>query len=457
MAKIVIIDDEAAILQLMTQLCEGLGHKVHATQSGAEGVDAIKTERPDLLIVDLRIGDMNGLEIIEMCANEFPGMPIIMVTGFGSIETAVEAMRLGAFDYLAKPFELDDLQRTVNRALKQLSIPGNEQQPEPPAETIRPSSQLIGSSPAVQEILRVVEKIADNSSPVLLEGEFGSGKQIVARAIHDSSSRCNEPFKILHCSSLPENLLEAELFSGDGRQTIFNRAQGGTVVLEEINMLPMRLQSQLDSLLEDIGNQRLAGNLSTNLDFRFIATSTEPLEKWVSEGKFREDLYYRVSVIPIPIPPLRQRQEDIALLSDHFLENYARLSGTKKKEIDKYSLKMLNNYKWPGNVGELQNAIERACAFSDDKDQRIRPVDLPPKITQKVEITDDENEAFKHQLPIGSALSDYIKKQEKIFIRETLRFNEGSREKTASMLGVSIATLYRKMGLKVERDKMLNS
>ena len=457
MAKIVIIDDEAAILQLMTQLCDGLGHKVHATQSGAQGVEAIKTERPDLLIVDLRIGDMNGLEIIEMCANEFPGMPIIMVTGFGSIETAVEAMRLGAFDYLAKPFELDDLQRTVNRALKQLSIPRDQTQPESVPEAIRPSSQLIGSSPGIQEILRIVDKIADNSSPVLLEGEFGSGKQIVARAIHDSSNRCNEPFKILHCSSLPENLLEAELFSGDGRQTIFNRAQGGTVVLEEINMLPMRLQSQLDSLLEDIGNQRLAGNLSANLDFRFIATSTEPLEKWVNEGKFREDLYYRVSVIPIPVPPLRKRQEDIALLSDHFLENYARLSGTKKKEIDKYSLKMLNNYNWPGNVGELQNAIERACAFSDDKDQRIRPVDLPPKITQKIEITDEENEAFKHQLPIGSALSDYIKKQEKVFIRETLRFNEGSREKTASMLGVSIATLYRKMGLKVERDKMLNS
>jgi DNA-binding NtrC family response regulator len=209
-----------------------------------------------------------------------------------------------------------------------------------------------------------VEKIADNDSPALLEGEFGSGKQIVARAIHDRSHRCNEPFKILHCSSLPENLLEAELFGGDGRQTIFNRAQGGTVVLEEINVLPMRLQSQLDSLLEDIGNQRLSGNLSANLDFRFIATSTEPLEKWVAEGKFREDLYYRVSVIPIPVPPLRRRQEDIALLSDHFLENYSRLTGTKKKEIDKYSLKMLTNYKWPGNVGELQNAIERACAFS---------------------------------------------------------------------------------------------
>ncbi len=457
MAKIVIIDDEPQILQIMTMLCKGMGHNVTSLQTGAEGVAAIKDQNPDLLVVDLHIGDMNGLEIIEMCRDDFPHMQVIMVTGFGTVETAVEAMRLGAFDYLTKPFELDDLKRTVNSALKEGGA-----QTEPPtatdataAEASRPRSQLIGSSPEMKEILRIVEKIADNDSPALLEGEFGSGKQMVARAIHDRSRRAEQPFKILHCSALPEELLEAELFGGDGRQTIFSRAQGGTVVLEEINVLPVRLQSQLDSFLEDVASRRLSGSLPANLDFRFIATSTEPLEKWVTDNKFREDLYYRISVIPIPVPPLRKRADDIAALCDHFLDNYALLTGGKKKEIDKYAMKLLTSYKWPGNVGELQNAIERACAFSDEK--RIRPVDLPPKITQKVEVSDEENEALKHQLPIGSKLSDYIKKQEKVFIRETLKYNEGSREKTASMLGVSIATLYRKMGLKVEREKMLRS
>jgi len=179
------------------------------------------------------------------------------------------------------------------------------------------------------------------------------------------------------------------------------------------------------------------------------------LEEWVDERKFREDLYYRISVIPIMVPPLRKRKEDIELLANHFLDNYSSLTGSKRKEIDKFAMNFLTNYKWPHNVGELQNAIQRACALSEDK--RIRPSDLPPKITNKVEISDDENEAIKHQLPIGSRLSDYIKKQEKVFIRETLKYNNGSREKTASMLGVSIATLYRKMGLKVERDKLLNS
>lgn len=227
------------------------------------------------------------------------------------------------------------------------------------------------------------------------------------------------------------------------------------MVLEEVNVLPKRLQSQLDAFLEDVNNRRVQGSLPANLDFRFVATTTKPLEKEVAEGKFREDLFYRISIIPLMMPPLRSRKEDIDALADHFLKNYAKISQTKVKSVDKYALQLLTNYAWPGNVGELQNAIERACTFAED--DRIRPVDLPPKITQKIEITDEENQKLKHQLPIGGKLSDYIKKQEKIFIQETLKYNEGSREKTASMLGVSIATLYRKMGLKLERDKMLTS
>ncbi|MGI9242000.1 MAG: sigma-54-dependent transcriptional regulator [Verrucomicrobiales bacterium] len=455
MAKILIIDDEAPILDLMTQLCKGMGHEVLAFQTGREGVDALKQESPDLAIVDLRIPDMDGLAIVEKCAADHPDMPIVMVTGFGTVETAVEAMKLGAFDYMTKPFELDDLQRTINRGLKHAGK-GSAAPVVVKTDPIRPTSSIIGDSPEMKSILQMVEKIADNDSPTLLEGEFGSGKQMVARTIHDRSRRKDEPFKVLACSALPEDLLEAELFGGDGRaSTIFNRAHGGTVVLEEINMLPIRLQSQLDTFLEDVNTRRMQGSLPETLDFRFIATSTEPLETWVKDGKFREDLYYRVSVIPFQIPPLRARKEDIPLLADHFLDNYSKLAGSKKKEIDKYAMKLLVSYGWPGNVGELQNAIERACAFADG--DRVRPIDLPPKVSQKIEISDEENEALKHQLPIGTKLSDYIKKQEKMFIRETLKYNEGSREKTASMLGVSIATLYRKMGLKLERDKMLSS
>ena len=435
-----------------------LGTKTYAFQTGTEGMNFLRLNTPEILIVDLKIGDMDGLDIIQQCHVQYPEMAIIMVTGYGSVKVAVDAMKYGAFDYLSKPFELDDLQRIITRA-----ITTRTQSKESQGDFTRPmtplgeKSKLVGSSSPIKQILSVVKKVADNDSPVLLEGEFGSGKQMVARALHNQSRRNSAPFKVLHCSALPEELLEMELFGGakHSGETIFMRAQGGTVILEEINVLPKRLQSQLDAFLEDISNRRVSGSLPANLDFRFVATSTKPLEKEVAEGNFREDLYYRISIIPVAMPPLRSRKEDISLLAEHFLKNYAKISQTSVKTIDKYALQLLTNYSWPGNVGEMQNAIERACTFAED--DRIRPVDLPPKITQKIEITDEENEKLKHQLPIGTKLSDYIKKQEKIFIQETLKYNEGSREKTASMLGVSIATLYRKMGLKLERDKMLTS
>jgi DNA-binding NtrC family response regulator len=454
MAKIVIIDDEAPILELIGQVARRMGHEVSLFQTGREGMAGMEKVKPELLIVDLRIPDMNGLQIIQECRVKYPNTQVVMVTGYGSVETAVEAMKLGAFDYLTKPFELDDLQRIINRAMQQDGASVLKTVPVEPAVRLSSGSNFIGESPQMKEILKLVQKIADKDSPVLLEGEFGSGKQMVARTLHNNSRRHDAPFKVLHCSSLPEDLLEQELFGNSASsQTIFKRAEGGAVVLEEVNVLPLRLQSVLDSFLEDINTRRMNGTLPRQLDFRFIATSSMPLEQLVREGKFREDLYYRISVIPIGIAPLRHRREDIPPLVDHFLTNYSRLTASPLKEVDKYAARLLHDYNWPGNVGELQNAIERACSFADDK--RIRPVDLPPKITQKVEITDDENQKMKHTLPIGTKLNDFIKKQERLFIRETLKYNEGSREKTASMLGVSIATLYRKMGLKLERDKML--
>ena len=299
MAKIIIIDDEAPILELMGQVCRRMGHTVSLHLTGTSGMAAMEKEKPELLIVDLRIPDMNGLQIIQDCRARYPHTEVVMVTGYGSVETAVEAMKLGAFDYLTKPFELDDLQRTINRATQKSnpSAPAASAAKSEPAIQLSSVNNLIGESPQIKEILKLVEKVADKDSPILLEGEFGSGKQMVARTIHNTSRRRNSSFKVLHCSSLPAELLDQELFGG--ANTIFYRADGGTVVLEEINVLPVRLQSQLDAFLEDINANRLAGNLPRDLNFRFVATSSQPLEQLVREGKFREDLYYRISVIPI--------------------------------------------------------------------------------------------------------------------------------------------------------------
>lgn len=455
MAKLLVIDDEAPILSLMGKSCRMQGHRVTEALSGREGLAALDADPPELMIVDLQLGDMNGLEVIRHSNERHPDTKVIMVTGKGSIETAVEAMRLGAFDYLTKPFELADLQKTVELALQ-------SQKAKPSADesgTVReiaialPTGGMIGDSPKIREIQRIVEKIADKDAPVLLEGEFGSGKQMVARSIHNSSSRSAAPFKVLQCSALPENLLEAELFGtpGSRAETLFARAAGGTVLLEEIHVLPVRLQSKLESYLEEIATLRLLNELPAKMDVRFIASSAKPLQECVEAGVFREDLYYKISVIPIEVPPLRSRTEDIGLLIAYFLKRHAERTGTTAPEVDKYAMRLLEGYSWPGNVGELENALERACAFAEAG--RIRPIDLPPKVTQKVEIT-DEDEKTTHHLPIGVNLSDFVRKQEKLFIRETLKYNGGSREKTASMLGVSIATLYRKMGLKLEKDKM---
>jgi DNA-binding NtrC family response regulator len=397
------------------------------------------------------------MDVVRYSEEKCPEAKVIMVTGHGTIETAVEAMRLGAFDYLTKPFELSDLKRAVDLAYQQKTSPESANEVDSAAfELAWSTGELIGDSDKMKAINDLAFKIAESDSPILIEGEFGTGKQMVARTIHNSSSRKDAPFKVLQCSALPENLLEAELFGSVGSrgETIFSRAMGGTVLLEEIHMLPVRLQSMLEAYLEEVAERRLTGSLPMKMNVRFIASSAKKLEECVANGKFREDLFYKISIIPVDVPPLRNRKEDISLLAEYFLKRFTDRTGAKPMEVDKYASRLLENYSWPGNVGELQNAIERACAFAEGG--RIRPVDLPPKVAQKVEIT-DEDEKTTHHLPIGTALSDYIKKQEKIFIRETLKYNEGSREKTASMLDVSIATLYRKMGLKLERDKILNS
>ncbi len=446
MAKLVIIDDEAAILELMTKLCKAAGHQVIGCTAGLEGIAAIRSNSPDLVIVDLRIGDVNGLDLVSMCRDQFPKTAVIMVTGHGSVETAVEAMRLGAFDYLTKPFDLGDLIKTVNQALQRNGHDTSDAPTIPAVSSMLRSSgsaKLIGHSEELQRIFEIVRRVSDNDSPVLLEGEFGVGKHIVARSLHEASRRSAASFKELQCSAMPEEALETELF---GQNSIFKRVAGGTVVLSEVNQLPARIQSQLNTFLDDVQAKSRGG--SSGPDFRLVVSTTVSLEDAVRDGKFREDLYYKLSIVPLKIPPLRERRSDIKPTVDHFLKELAERTETKPKVIDPSAVEFLEKYNWPGNLSELRNAIERACAFAEG--DRIKPSDLPTKVTQQIEVPTPAAEGFT-KLPIGSTLESFIKAQEHVFIQETLKYNSGSREKTASMLGVSIATLYRKMGLNSER------
>ncbi|MEM7698807.1 MAG: sigma-54 dependent transcriptional regulator [Verrucomicrobiota bacterium] len=457
MAHILVIDDEVAVVNLLAATCRQKDHTVVTALSAQEALDELKRDTFDLMIVDINLPDSNGLEVVRYGREHAKTTRVIMVTGFGTVESAVEAMRLGAFDYMTKPFEPSDLQKAVELALMEPAPGAAEDAKDEAPELLLPSRGLIGESEKIKAILTTVEKVAKNDLPVLLEGEFGSGKQMVARSIHQASARDSAPFSVLQCSALPEDLLEAELFGTNApastAETIFSKSSGGTVFIEEIQVLPLRLQSKLERYLEEVDARRMSGQLPTSMDCRIICSAAKPLQEAMAKGEFREDLYYKISVIPIEMPPLRSRSEDIIPLSQHFVGQYASRTGQDELEIDKYAQRLLESYPWPGNVGELLNAIERACAFAEGG--RIRPIDLPAKVTQKVEIT-DEDEKTTHHLPIGLSLKEYIEKQEKLFVRETLKFNEGSREKAASMLNVSIATLYRKLGLKLEREKLLS-
>ena len=271
---------------------------------------------------------------------------------------------------------------------------------------------------------------------------------MVARAVHEASRRNGAPFKELQCSALPEDVLEAELFGANGTG-IFHRAGGGTVHLAEVHQLPARIQAQLNTFLDEVQNKRGAWSGGNAPSFRLITSTTISLDDASSSDRFREDLYYKISVVPVKIPPLRSRREDIRPLVEHFLRELAERSEQPAKAIDAYALEFLEKYAWPGNISELRNAVERACALCDG--DRIRPSDLPSKVSQQIEVPSPASGGNKVQLPIGSPLDDFIRAQERLFIQETLKYNNGSREKTASMLGISIATLYRKMGLNVER------
>jgi DNA-binding NtrC family response regulator len=450
MAKIVIIDDEVGILELMSKLCRAAGHTVQGYTSGLEGMNGIRQHLPDLVIVDLRIGDVNGLDLVSMCRDQFPGTAVIMVTGHGSVETAVEAMRLGAFDYLTKPFDLGDLIKTVNQALARTPNSPVTQGLTPTSSSVRSSSasKLIGHSDAIQRIFEIVRRVADNDSPVLLEGEFGVGKHMVARALHEASRRSTSSFKELQCSSLPEDTLEAELFGhpgSNGQGGIFTRANGGTVHLAEIHVLPQRIQAQLNTFLEE-ASRRSAWNTT---DIRLVVSTTINLEEATANGLFREDLFYKLSVVPLKIPSLRERRQDIRPLTEHFMRELAERTDSKPKAFDSYALEFLERYPWPGNISELRNAVERASAFAEG--ERILPADLPAKVSQQLEVPNPASSESVTKLPIGTQLEDFVRTQERLFINETLKYNNGSREKTASMLGISIATLYRKMGLNNER------
>jgi len=487
MAKVLIADDEATMVQMVTELLRAEGHEVFPFTNGAAARDAVESVAPELVITDLYLDKTKaqGLDILNKARSLNPPALVIVITGFGTIETAVEAMKKGAYDYLEKPFKLDELKLCVERALSYSEAISENVYLRKQLKKKYRFSQIIGNSAGMQEVFKMIERVADTDSTVLILGESGTGKELVAKALHFNSRRQFAAFVPINCSALPENLLESELFGHrrgsftgaiSDKKGLFQEADGGTILLDEIGSMSPMLQSRLLRVLQEREVRRVGDNIPVYVNVRVVAATNEPLEKRVKEGTFREDLYYRLNVIPIQLPPLRDRCDDIPLLVAHFLREKIHPRTGQPFQVTRQVMDAFCAHDWPGNVRELENAIERACALCEDN--LLRVADLPPVFRQHAsgEASDAifpiPPEGAAHVLtvapppagpggeagtpavdqpavPLGTgpigALKSFLRQQEVVYLTRALAQSGGDKEKAAEMLGISLATLYRKL------------
>ncbi len=385
MEKLLIIDDEADIQRSFKRLLAGPELDVHAAGSGEEALELLPTLKPDLVIMDVRMAGIGGLETLRRIRETDSRVPVIMMTAYGTTQTAIEAMKLGAFDYLLKPFDIPKLKELIAgalRAARQMKAAGTSTPPL--LDSADYELGIVGRSAAMQEVFKRVGQLAASNATALITGESGTGKELVARAIYRHGTRANGPFVAINCAAIPENLLESELFghekgafTGATHQRIgkFEQCHGGTIFLDEIGDMPAATQTKILRVLQSGTFERVGGNVTIQTDVRVIAATNKPLEQAVAAGTFREDLFYRLNVVRVPLPPLRERREDIPLLVDYFLRKFARESGRPPKVIIPEALRMLEAYHWPGNVRELENALRRASVVAAG--DTILPRDLP--------------------------------------------------------------------------------
>src|SRR6478609_7485308 len=390
MARILIIDDDPAMVQVISDICQERGHQTVAYSSGQKALESLATHAPQLVITDVRMDKVGGMDVLRECREVLPGTPVIMITAYKMLETGIEAMKMGAYDYITKPFKVDELQLSIQRALDHQHDRREIRNLRQIVKEKYRFENIIGTSHRMQEIYNLIAKVADTDSTILIQGESGTGKELVARALHFNSNRQHQPFVAINCSALPENLLESELFGHkkgaftgavQDKVGLFEEAEMGTIFLDEVNSMAVSLQTKLLRVLQERQIRRVGDTKSVPINVRVLAATNESLNDKIKSGAFREDLYYRLAVIPIEMPALRERLDDIPLLVAHFLQKNASQTGTEAKKIDQKAIESLQGYRWPGNVRELENAIERACALCDGG--LIQPQDLPPQVLRQ--------------------------------------------------------------------------
>ncbi len=439
---ILLLDDDKNTLEGLKIALDGGDYNLLSTESPLEALQLMDDEPVDLLLSDLRMPEMNGLDLIKKVKSKHPETTVILLTAYGSIETAVEAMRLGAFDFLTKPVNLDAVEFAIKRALNSKQIQEENKSLREALDKRYGFENIIGLSQPMKEVFETVRQVAPSKANVLIEGESGTGKELIARAVHQQSPRKTKPFVAVHCASLAEGLLESELFghekgaftgASNRKPGRFELADGGTLFLDEISEIDLKTQVKLLRVLQEKTFERLGGTESIKVDVRLIAATNKKLETRVKEGRFREDLYYRLKVISIDLPPLRERREDIPLLVKAFIKEFSKENNRSNLTISSKALEILNSHSWPGNVRELRNCIESMVVLAQNS--ALTPKDIPLPIREATL----GNPAL--ELQKGTTLEE----AEKRLIANALSESNHNKTLAAKALGISRRTLHRKL------------
>ncbi len=444
MAKILIVDDEQGMRQLLSLVFGRANHLVRAAESGRRALDMLRAEPADLIISDVKMPDLDGIEMLRAVREFLPDVAVIMMTAFATVEAAREAFKLGADDFIQKPFDIDELKLIVEKALERLRLLQENRAFKRAQRERGRLDQIIGRSPRMQAVYQMIETVSGVQSTVLITGESGTGKEMVARAVHNLSPRADKPFMPINCGAFTETLLESELFgymrgaftgATANRKGLFEAADKGTIFLDEVGEMSPTMQVKLLRVLQERKVRPVGAHEEMSIDTRVIAATNRDLQAMVKQGTFREDLFYRISVIPIELPPLREKTEDIADLIEHFLQKFVAQTG-KTVSISEKSVELLEHYSWPGNVRELEHTIERAVAL--ERSGTIQPESLPQQVTHY----SPARIASAFDLPDeGINLTAHLEQLEKTYILEALRRTNGNQTRAAEVLHLSVRSL----------------
>ncbi|OGK80369.1 MAG: Fis family transcriptional regulator [Candidatus Rokubacteria bacterium RBG_16_73_20] len=437
-----VADDEAGMRESVARALRREGFQVTAVEDGAAALDALRRAPVDLLVADLRMPGLDGLELLRAAKLVAPDTEVVVLSGHATVEEAVEAMKEGAYDFLTKPFDRAPLVRVARQAVERRRLVLENRRLRRRLDDLAGAEELVGRSPQIQEVLRLVKQVAPTTTTVLIQGESGTGKELVARAIHQLSPRRERPFVRVNCAALPDTLLESELFGHEKgaftgavarRQGRFEVADGGTLLLDEIGDLSAVAQAKVLRVLQEGEFEPVGASRTVRVDVRVLAATNQDLTRLVGEKRFREDLYYRLHVISVTVPPLRERREDVTLLAQHFLQRFAARNHRTLEGFTEAALARLADYAWPGNVRELEHAVERAVVLAQGPFVDVG--DLPEAVGQA------EPSSRVVPIPIGMPLEEV----EQRLIEETLRQTKGDKELAAKLLGIASRTIYRKL------------